>query len=192
VVTTLVFDRLYGARREAATSTTDEDHRYLDMLSGFGVFALGRVPSGNQGRLRQALDADLPGMVRWTVPSCRDSWRAADYPQSQTDRGDCSSATRRRGRRSVNQVSRPREHGTSTNPLLTRTRITASNDGCARRQRLGDFREGFGPLLSRHHRDPLPATSGADSRAQARRTSRPSLSSRFRGRGLRTRGGALA
>lgn len=63
VVTTLGFDRFYE-RGEGCYLIDDEDNRYLDMLSGFGVFALGRSHPVVKDALRQALDADLPGMVQ--------------------------------------------------------------------------------------------------------------------------------
>jgi ornithine--oxo-acid transaminase len=63
VVTTLGFDRFYE-RGEGSYLIDDDGNRYLDMLSGFGVFALGRSHPVIKDALRQALDADLPGMVQ--------------------------------------------------------------------------------------------------------------------------------
>jgi len=42
----------------------DEGGRYLDFLSGFGVFALGRSHPAIVGALHDALDADLPNLVQ--------------------------------------------------------------------------------------------------------------------------------
>jgi ornithine--oxo-acid transaminase len=63
VVTTLGFDRLYE-RGEGCYLYDTEGRRYLDLLSGFGVFALGRSHPVIKDALRQALDADLPNMVQ--------------------------------------------------------------------------------------------------------------------------------
>src|SRR5580692_1077223 len=63
VVTTLGFDRFYE-RGEGCYLFDDEDNRYLDMLSGFGVYALGRSHPVIKDALHQALDADLPNMVQ--------------------------------------------------------------------------------------------------------------------------------
>jgi acetylornithine/succinyldiaminopimelate/putrescine aminotransferase len=63
VVKTLGFDRFYQ-RGEGSYLFDDEGKRYLDMLSGFGVFALGRSHPVIKDALRQAIDADLPNMVQ--------------------------------------------------------------------------------------------------------------------------------
>ena len=44
-----------------------EDNRYLDMLSGFGVFALGRNHPAIRTALKSVLDADLPNLVQMDV-----------------------------------------------------------------------------------------------------------------------------
>ena len=63
VITTLGFDRLYQ-RGEGCYLYDEHDARYLDLLSGFGVFALGRSHPVIKDALHQALDADLPNMVQ--------------------------------------------------------------------------------------------------------------------------------
>jgi ornithine--oxo-acid transaminase len=63
VLTTLGFDRNYvGA--EGSYLIDDHGHRYLDLLSGFGVFALGRSHPVIKDALHQALDADLPNLIQ--------------------------------------------------------------------------------------------------------------------------------
>lgn len=42
-------------------------HRYLDLLSGFGVFALGRNHKTIRAALRSVIDADLPNLVQMDV-----------------------------------------------------------------------------------------------------------------------------
>jgi acetylornithine/succinyldiaminopimelate/putrescine aminotransferase len=63
VVKTLGFDRFY-VRGEGCYLFDDEGKRYLDLLSGFGVFALGRSHPVVKDALRQAIEADLPNMVQ--------------------------------------------------------------------------------------------------------------------------------
>jgi ornithine--oxo-acid transaminase len=63
VLTTLGFDRNYvGA--EGSYLIDDQGRRYLDFLSGFGVFALGRGHPVIKDALHQALDADLPNLIQ--------------------------------------------------------------------------------------------------------------------------------
>ena len=63
VVKTLGFDRFYE-RGEGCYLFDDEGRRYLDMLSGFGGFALGRSHPVMKDALRQASEADLPNMIQ--------------------------------------------------------------------------------------------------------------------------------
>ena len=63
VLTTLGFDRRY-VRGEGSYLIDDQGDRYLDFLSGFGVFALGRSHPVIKDALHQALDADLPNLVQ--------------------------------------------------------------------------------------------------------------------------------
>jgi ornithine--oxo-acid transaminase len=44
-----------------------EDKRYLDLLSGFGVFAVGRNHPAIRAALKSVLDADLPNLVQMDV-----------------------------------------------------------------------------------------------------------------------------
>ena len=60
---TLGFDRNY-VRGEGCYLYDDAGHRYLDFLSGFGVYALGRSHPAIKAALHQALDLDLPNMIQ--------------------------------------------------------------------------------------------------------------------------------
>ena len=60
---TLGFDRNY-VRAEGSYLYDDAGQRYLDFLSGFGVYALGRSHPAIKAALHQALDLDLPNMVQ--------------------------------------------------------------------------------------------------------------------------------
>jgi ornithine--oxo-acid transaminase len=60
---TLGFDRNY-VRGEGCYIYDDAGQRYLDFLSGFGVYALGRSHPAIKAALHQALDLDLPNMIQ--------------------------------------------------------------------------------------------------------------------------------
>src|SRR6202451_4283166 len=63
VLKTIGFDRFY-VRGEGSYLFDAEGDRYLDFLSGFGVYALGRSHPVVKAALHQAIDLDLPNMVQ--------------------------------------------------------------------------------------------------------------------------------
>ena len=63
VLGTIEFDRFY-VRGEGCYLVDEKGDRYLDFLSGFGVFALGRGHPAIVQALHDALDADLPNLVQ--------------------------------------------------------------------------------------------------------------------------------
>ncbi|MFZ0664376.1 MAG: aspartate aminotransferase family protein [Acidimicrobiales bacterium] len=63
VLKTIGFDRFY-VRGEGSYLFDAEGQRYLDLLSGFGVYALGRSHPAIKAALHQAIDLDLPNMVQ--------------------------------------------------------------------------------------------------------------------------------
>jgi ornithine--oxo-acid transaminase len=63
VLKTIGFDRFY-VRGEGCYLWDAEGERYLDFLSGFGVYALGRSHPAVKAALHEALDLDLPNMVQ--------------------------------------------------------------------------------------------------------------------------------
>ncbi|HLN17957.1 MAG TPA: aspartate aminotransferase family protein [Acidimicrobiales bacterium] len=63
VLTTLGFDRFY-VRGEGCYLYDAAGERYLDMLSGFGVYALGRSHPVLKEALHRAVDLDLPNMIQ--------------------------------------------------------------------------------------------------------------------------------
>src|SRR5580698_3560275 len=63
VLKTIGFDRFY-VRGEGSYLFDAEGERYLDFLSGFGVYALGRSHPAIKAALHQAIDLDLPNMVQ--------------------------------------------------------------------------------------------------------------------------------
>ncbi len=66
VLKTIGFD--VGFKRGQGQYLYDRtDTRYLDLLSGFGVFAIGRNHPALRGALTSVLDADLPNLVQMDV-----------------------------------------------------------------------------------------------------------------------------
>jgi ornithine--oxo-acid transaminase len=63
VLKTLGFDRFYE-RGEGCYLIDREGDRYLDFLSGFGVYALGRSHPAVKKALHDAIDLDLPNLVQ--------------------------------------------------------------------------------------------------------------------------------
>jgi len=63
---TIGFDRRY-VRAEGQYLYDDKGQRYLDLLSGFGVFAFGRNHPVIKRALTAVLDADLPNLVQLDV-----------------------------------------------------------------------------------------------------------------------------
>src|SRR6202161_3417351 len=63
VLKTIGFDRFY-VRGEGSYLFDAEGQRYLDFLSGFGVYALGRSHPALKTALHQAIDLDLANMVQ--------------------------------------------------------------------------------------------------------------------------------
>ena len=66
VLRTIGFNRDYR-RGQGAYLFDDEGHRYLDLLSGWGVFALGRNHPVINGALQEVLSAELPNLVQMDV-----------------------------------------------------------------------------------------------------------------------------
>jgi len=63
VLKTLGFDRNY-VRAQGPYLFDDQGDRYLDLLSGYGVFAVGRNHPTVVRFLREALEAELPSLVQ--------------------------------------------------------------------------------------------------------------------------------
>ncbi|MFG3051575.1 aspartate aminotransferase family protein [Kitasatospora sp. NPDC048239] len=61
---TIGFDRYYE-RAEGPYFYDAEGHEYLDMLAGFGIFALGRHHPVVRSAIQQVMDLDLPDLVRF-------------------------------------------------------------------------------------------------------------------------------
>jgi ornithine--oxo-acid transaminase len=66
VLRTIGFDRRY-VRAEGSYLWDDEGNRYLDLLSGYGVFAVGRNHPTIVAALREVLEGELPSLVQMDV-----------------------------------------------------------------------------------------------------------------------------
>lgn len=66
VLKTIGYDRVY-VRAQGPYLYDDQDREYLDLLSGFGVFALGRNHPKVVAALKDVLDAQLPDLVQMDV-----------------------------------------------------------------------------------------------------------------------------
>ena len=165
VLKTIGFDRFY-VRGEGSYLFDAEGDRYLDFLSGFGVYALGRSHPALKAALHQAIDLDLPNMVQMDcallpgllaeqlVQRCGDNINRVFFCNSGAEAIESAIKFSRQATR------RPRIlyadhafHGLSTGAL--------SLNGSP------DFREGFGHLLP--GTTPVPFGDIAALRAELRR-----------------------
>jgi len=145
VVKTTGFDRDY-VRGEGCYLYDRQGRRYLDMLAGFGVFALGRSHPVLKDALHQALDADLPNLVQIDcallpgllaealVARGHEGLERVVFTNSGTEAVEVAiKFARRATKRSRIVYCAHAFHGLSTGAL-------ALNGG-------QEFRDGFGPLL---------------------------------------------
>lgn len=145
VLKTLGFDRYY-VRGEGCYLYDDKGDRYLDLLAGFGVYALGRSHPAIKKALHEAIDLDLPNMVQLDcallpgvlaeqlVARAHEDIRRVYFCNSGTEATEAAIKFARRA------TGRPRIvfcdhafHGLTTGSL-------SLNGG-------KEFKEGFGPLL---------------------------------------------
>lgn len=66
VLKTIGYDRVY-TKAEGPYLYDDQGNRYLDLLSGFGVFALGRNHPTVKAALQEVIASDLPDLVQMDV-----------------------------------------------------------------------------------------------------------------------------
>ena len=126
VLGTIEFDRFY-VRGDGSYLYDDAGNRYLDFLSGFGVFALGRSHRGIAQALHDALDADLPNGPDGLLPPAGRPGSGTRRPVALGDRAGLLHQFRVRGDRERDQV-RPGGHQEDADPLL-RPRLPRPHDG---------------------------------------------------------------
>jgi ornithine--oxo-acid transaminase len=175
VLKTIGFDRFY-VRGEGCYLYDAEGARYLDFLSGFGVYALGRSHPTLKSALHQAIDLDLPNMVQMDcallagllaeqlVARCHEEISRAFFCNSGAEAIESAIKFSRQatGRGRILFADHA-FHGLSTGAL-------ALNGGA-------EFREGFGDLLP--GTDSVPSLS-SPSRARASTRRRRSTGRRRR------------
>lgn len=142
---TVGFDRNY-VRGEGCYLYDDAGRRYLDFLSGFGVYALGRGHPGIKAALHQAIDLDLPNMVQLDCALLPGLLAEQLVSRSHPGIGRvffCNS-----GAEAVEAAIKFARHATGRSKIVyaehafhgLTTGALALNGG-------REFREGFGPLL---------------------------------------------
>lgn len=145
VLRTIGFDRNY-VRAEGPILYDDEGRDYLDLLAGYGVFALGRSHPEIIAALHEAIDLDYPNMVQMDAPLAagllaekllsylHDGIDTAFFTNSGTEanEGAIKFARKATGRNRIVFLDHA-FHGLTTGSL-------SINGG-------GEFRKGFGELI---------------------------------------------
>jgi ornithine--oxo-acid transaminase len=145
VLKTIGFDQFY-VRGQGSYLFDPDGNRYLDFLSGFGVYALGRSHPALKAALHQAIDLDLPNMVQMDcallpgllaeqlVARCEGEINRVFFCNSGAEAIESAiKFSRQATRRPRILFAEHSFHGLTTGAL-------ALNGGA-------DFREGFGDLL---------------------------------------------
>jgi ornithine--oxo-acid transaminase len=183
-VRTLGFDRDWR-HGEGAHLIDADGERYLDLLCGYGVFALGRNHPDVIAALRETLDArtaNLPQLGVTLLRACSPSSSSRARAGSGSRRW-CppTAAPRRSRRRSSSRAPPPGARGS-----VRRARLPRAHARLAVAQRQRGVPRGFGPLLPGC--DPVPfGDLDALARELAAATSRRSSSSRSRARASTSR-----
>ena len=155
-----------------------DGERYLDLLSGFGVFAIGRNHPAMREALKSVLDGEFPNLVQMDVSVlagilAERCWRMCP---TSTRFSSQIPARRRSRRRSSSPVQRPAGRGIvyceHAFHGLTYGALSLNGDEI--------FRDGFEPLLPDCVACPVQRSFGAREGALRREMSRPSSSSRSR------------
>ena len=161
------FDRFYE-KGEGCYLIDDKGDRYLDLLSGFGVFALGRSHPAIVRALHDALDADLPNLVQMDCSLL--SGVLAEQLVARSHPGIERVFFTNSGAEAVESAIKFARAATKRTRILycdhafhgLTTGALALNGG-------REFRSGFGPLLPGCRHDPLRRRVRPGSRAPAGR-----------------------
>jgi ornithine--oxo-acid transaminase len=145
VLKTLGFDRLYE-RGEGCYLYDADGRRYLDFLSGFGVFALGRGHPVIKQALHDAVDADLASLVQMDCALLPGVLAEALVARSHP--GIERVVFTNSGAEAIESAIKFARHSTGRNRILycdhgfhgLTTGALSLNGG-------KEFRDGFGPLL---------------------------------------------
>ncbi len=145
VLKTLGFDRFY-VRGEGCYLYDDQGQRYLDFLSGFGVYALGRSHPAIKAALHQAIDLDLPNMVQMDCALLPGLLAEALVARAHPGIGRvyfCNS-----GAEATETAIKFSRHATGRNRILFADHaFHGLSTGALSLNGGKEFRDGFGPLL---------------------------------------------
>ena len=151
---TIGFDRVY-VKAKGAYLYDEDGNDYLDFLSGYSVFNMGRNHPRIAQAIRDALDLDLPNMVQM---DCSMHERPARRGVAQED----ARASRLRvllqlghGSRGRRDEVRPRRHGASAHRQPASGSYHGLSYGALSITGSETFQEGFGPFLADTEMVPL-------------------------------------
>ena len=141
---TIGFDKTY-VRAEGAYLYDTDGHQYLDMLAGFGVFALGRNHPVVRKAIHDVIDADLADLTQFDAPPLAGLFAEALLARApHLDRVYFGNS----GTEAVEAALKFARYATGRNRIIYcehafhgMTAGSLSINGGA------EFREGFGPLL---------------------------------------------
>lgn len=138
------FDRIY-TRAEGAYLYDEQGHQYLDMLAGFGVFALGRHHPVVRQALHDVLDAELADLTQFDAPALAGPLAEALLAQvPHLDRVYFSNS----GTESVEAALKFARYATGRRRIIYCDHaFHGLTTGSLSVNGAKDFRQGFGPLL---------------------------------------------
>ena len=153
VLKTLGFDRFY-VRGEGSYLYDRSGERYLDFLSGFGVFALGRSHPVVKKALHDALDLDLPNLVQ--LDAALLPGLLAEALVGRTHEGIRRCFLSNSGAEAVEAAIKFSKYSTKRHRILHADHaFHGLTYGALSLNGGKEFREGFGPLLPGCHEVPF-------------------------------------
>lgn len=149
VLRTIGFDKVYR-RAEGQYLYDEQGNRYLDFLSGYGVFALGRNHPKIKQTIKDLLDLDLSNLVQMdcALPAGLLAEKLISLVQKQVDEGINTVFFTNSGTEAVEGAIKFARGATGRERILfldhafhglTLGSLSANGNG--------EFRDGFGPLL---------------------------------------------
>jgi ornithine--oxo-acid transaminase len=141
---TIGFDRMY-TRAEGAYMYDDEGNEYLDMLAGFGVFALGRHHPVVRRAIHDVIDAGLADLTQFDAPPLAGALAEALLRHvPHLSRAYFSNS----GTESVEAALKFARYATGRNRIIyCEQAFHGLTVGSLSVNGVKDFRKGFGPLL---------------------------------------------
>ncbi|MEN8183246.1 MAG: aspartate aminotransferase family protein [Myxococcota bacterium] len=153
VLKTLGFDRRY-VRATGPYLFDERGERYLDLLSGYGVFAVGRNHPRVVAALRETLEAELPGLVQMDVSPLA-GLLAERFLATLPDALDKVSFMNSGAEAAETAIKFARCHTGKSGLAYCENGFHGLTMGALSLNGDDVFREGFGPLLPDTHRIPF-------------------------------------